>query len=651
MSSKSSPAASTFSGERSAVQGNESLVGGGAMGARMRATDWSRTALGPPSSWSQGLRSALSICLESSFPIALYWGPTLTLVYNDAWSPILGTKHPWALGRSAREVWPEIWDTIGPMFEQVMSAGQGTYSEDALLPMRRHGYVEECYFNFTFSPVRGAAGVEGVFNAVIETTYRVVSERRNRLLRDLADAMTGARSAAEACSLAVSSLAAGTQDVPFCSLYLVGSDGGGARVDLAACAALPEAVKTAVWPLEAARASGKVQVVDDVSSRLGFSPPGGAWPEPSSAALVAPLVAAGTTWGFLVLGANPRRAIDDDYRQFVERAAALIAGVVANANAYEAERQRAEALAAIDRAKTAFFSNVSHELRTPLTLILGPVEDALAASTRALAGDNLETVHRNSLRLLKLINSVLDFSRIEAGRIQACYEPTDLAAMTRDLASAFRAAIERGGVRYEVVCPPLAESVFVDRSMWEKIVLNLISNAFKFTFEGSISVALALGPDSAELRVSDTGCGIPAPELSRVFERFHRIEGARGRTHEGSGIGLALVKDLVALHGGSIDVDSEVGRGTTFRVRIPRGDQHLPTEQVVHGARAPSPPALWTAPFVEEAMRWLPAPPRSAPADGAAARGRAFARSAVIRSPLRRGAKDRCRERVLPPAI
>src|SRR4051812_39918359 len=254
MSSDLSRDPAAFPPEPAFVEGNDILVGGGAMGARMRATDWSQTALGPPSTWSQGLRSALSICLESRFPIALYWGPALTLLYNDAWSSILGNKHPWALGRSGREVWPEIWDTIGPLFEEVMSAGEGTYSEDALLPMRRHGYVEECYFNFTFTPVRGAARVEGVFNAVVETTYRVVSERRNRLLRDLADAMTRARSAAEACSLAISSLAAGTEDVPFCSLYLAPSDHG-SSVQLVASASLPVGAAPPVWPFDAVLAS------------------------------------------------------------------------------------------------------------------------------------------------------------------------------------------------------------------------------------------------------------------------------------------------------------------------------------------------------------------------------------------------------------
>ena len=163
--------------------------GDGELARLTREKDWSTTDLGPVASWSQSLRSALSICLGSRFPIALYWGRALTLLYNDAWSPIPGNKHPWALGRPGREVWPEIWETIGPMFEGVMTTGESVYFEDALLAMHRHGYTEECYFNYSFAPVRGEGGrVEGVFNAVVETTFRVVSERRTRLSASSASA-------------------------------------------------------------------------------------------------------------------------------------------------------------------------------------------------------------------------------------------------------------------------------------------------------------------------------------------------------------------------------------------------------------------------------------------------------------------------------
>ena len=232
-------------------------------------------------------------------------------------------------------------------------------------------------------------------------------------------------------------------------------------------------------------------------------------------------------------------------------------------------------MAEIDRAKTVFFSNASHEFRTPLTLMLGPLQDLVtqdpdAAVVQAPRAD-LELMQRNGERLLKLVNTLLDFSRIEAGKMFAVFEPVDLAAYTAELASTFRSAMERAQLRYVVDCTPLAEPIHVDRDMWEKTVLNLISNAFKFTLEGEVSVSLRPSRDGVELCVRDTGVGIPQDQISRVFDRFHRIPGQAGRSQEGTGIGLALVQELVRLHGGAIGVESD-GGGTTFRVSLPRGD-------------------------------------------------------------------------------
>jgi GAF domain-containing protein/AmiR/NasT family two-component response regulator len=293
-----------------------------------------------------------------------------------------------------------------------------------------------------------------------------------------------------------------------------------------------------------------------------------------------------------------------------------------SARAYEEERRRAEALAELDRAKTAFFSNVSHEFRTPLTLILGPLEDALAEAEGGERRDRLELLHRNALRLQKLVNTLLDFSRIEAGRIQASYEPVDLAALTADLASVFRSAVEKAGMRLIVACEPLGGPVYVDRDMYEKVVLNLLSNAFKFTLEGEIEVTLRDAGETAELLVRDTGTGIAEEQLPHIFERFHRVEGARARTHEGTGIGLALVRELVGLHGGTVDVRSEAGRGSTFQVTIPKGKDHLPPERT-GGPRPLASTALAAGHYLEEALRWLPdgvpvpTTPRPAPAPAA----------------------------------
>jgi PAS domain S-box-containing protein len=280
----------------------------------------------------------------------------------------------------------------------------------------------------------------------------------------------------------------------------------------------------------------------------------------------------------------------------------------------EIARQREE-LAKLDVLKTQFFANVSHEFRTPLTLMLGPLEDALANVHGVLpmgAAATLSISHRNALRLLKLVNTMLDFSRIEAGRMQAFYQPFDLASLTAELASNFRSLCEKAGLRLIVDCARLAPDTpaYVDTDMWEKIVLNLVSNAFKFTLAGEIEVRLEGGGDLATLTVRDTGVGIPPEELPRMFERFHRVARTRARTHEGTGIGLALVHELVKLHGGAISLSSTVGVGSTFTVTIPLGKDHLDPERVGKPSSLAS-TAVNPAAFVEEALRWLPDHPAS----------------------------------------
>ncbi len=272
----------------------------------------------------------------------------------------------------------------------------------------------------------------------------------------------------------------------------------------------------------------------------------------------------------------------------------------------EIARQREE-LAQLDKLKTQFFANISHEFRTPLTLMMGPLDDTLAdpAGLSAANRERLELARRNSVRLLKLVNTLLDFSRIEAGRMTASYEPTDLCALTTELASVFRSAVERAGMRLVIDCPPLPEMVYVDRELWEKIVLNLLSNAFKFTFEGEIEISLRQTGSAVEMTVRDTGTGIPADEIPRLFERFHRVKGARGRSYEGSGIGLALVQELVKLNGGNVRAESTLGQGTSFVVSVPVGKEHLPEERI-QAERALTSTALSAEVYVGEAERWLP---------------------------------------------
>ncbi|MFF9549812.1 MULTISPECIES: ATP-binding protein [Methylobacterium] len=590
------------------------MAGGGEMGALMRSMDWSQTSFGPVSDWSQALRSAVSICLTTRFPVVLYYGPERALIYNDAWRPVVGDKHPWSFGRAGTEVWAEIWDIIGPMFDTVFETGEATWSDDQLLPLNRFGYVEECYFYYSYSPIRGEqARVEGIFTAVAETTQRVLADRRTRLLRDLAARSIEAKSTEEAYAVAADVLAGDPHDVPFALLYTFDAEGPGLTLagqvgmpDAATRFALSDKAGTDPWSLRHVAATGTPILVEGLDARIPGLP-GGPWPEPVTQARVMPVTAGtgGRTSGIAVIGISPRLRFDERYQAFCEQVASNLSAAVTNALAYQEERARAERLAEIDRAKTAFFSNVSHEFRTPLTLMLSPLEEILAKPPAGVLPDNraLATVaHRNGLRLLRLVNGLLDFSRVEAGRARAVYRLTDLPRFTADLAGNFRSLCEQAGLTLTVDCPPLDTLVPLDPEMWEKVVLNLLSNAFKFTLKGGITVRVERAGECAVLTVADTGTGIPSEELPRLFDRFHRVEGAQGRTFEGTGIGLALVQEMVRLHRGFIRVESEPGAGSTFRVSLPLAQEAV--GMAGEGA-TPSLTAARVEAFVAEARRWI----------------------------------------------
>ena len=588
--------------------------GGGEMGALMRSIDWTNTPLGNPAGWPQSLKTSVSILLSQRTPVFIFWGPEYVQFYNDAYRPILGTtKHPAAVGQRGRDCWPEIWDIIEPMLAAV-HRGESTAVEDGLLLINRTGYLEEGYYNYTYSPIRDESGaVGGVFCVVYDTTARVIGERRLRTLRDLAMRSSTAKTPEAACRAAAETLAANPHDVPFASLYLYEEDR--TEATLVATAGIPAGHPVSPVRLRftgdrlvlAEAAENPESPVIENLAALGPLPKG-AWNTEPGTAIVLPISVPGQSHpvGLIVAGLNPHKKLDASYRTFFDLLAGQIGNAVAEARAYEEERRRAEALAELDRAKTTFFSNVSHEFRTPLTLMLGPLQEALAKpEAAAVPRDEIELIHRNSLRLLKLVNTLLDFARIEAGRMEAFYVPTDLASLTADLASSFRSAVEKAGLRLSIDCPPLPVPVYVDREMWEKIVLNLLSNAFKFTFEGEISVSVRQDGDHVELAVRDTGIGIREADLPRLFERFHRVEGAQGRTLEGSGIGLAFIQELVKLHGGSVGVESQYGKGSIFTVKLPLGSAHLPAGRL--GTPHPHAAATSTATaYIEEALRWLP---------------------------------------------
>jgi signal transduction histidine kinase len=580
--------------ERTKTSLPEFLTGGGEMGELMRTRDWSKTPLGEPANWPQSLKTCIRIILTSRQPMFVWWGNDLINLYNDAYRSIVGGKHPEALGQPAREVWKEIWDQTGPRAATAMQTNEGTYDEALLLIMERNGYPEETYYTFSYSPVPGdQGGTSGIICANTDDTQRIVGERQLRTLKDVGKNITDAKSVDDIYTKAIDTLKENPQDFPFACIYHIEDDGELARMvgktapDLSDTV-LPEYISfesslAKAWLMTEAVHADKPMIVSDLRSKYG-NLPSGPWQLSPDQALVIPVTQSGQqkSYAILIVGISPHRQLDEKYTGFFLLVKDQIASGLASVYAYEEARKQAAALLEIDRAKTAFFSNISHEFRTPLTLMLGPLEELLAY--RKIFTEEQEAqltaTHRNALRLLRLVNTLLDFSRIEADKMQGHYFPVDLSSVTRDLASSFRSAVENARLQFNVHCSVLSSVAYVDRDMWEKIVLNLLSNAFKYTLEGAITLSLEQQDNTAVLKVQDTGVGIPVDELPHMFERFHRIRHTRGRTYEGTGIGLSLVKELVHLHQGVITVESEEGKGSTFTVAIPLGRDHLPESNV-----------------------------------------------------------------------
>jgi signal transduction histidine kinase len=586
------------------------------MAKRFEEFDWSRTSIGAVKCWPVTWRNVVDLMLVSSFPSAVGLGPDLIYFYNDAFISLGGpARHPSALGRPVREVWREIWEPVlEPRFSETLSTGRPTGEADLLMPLVRSGYLEETYLTFSFAALADDQGnPSGIFCTATENTEQVIARRQLDCLRRLANHCAFAESPQIACQLAAEALEGQHRDVPFALFYLL--DSSGSRVESVASTGLngiPASVpgpgslgqKTDPWRLITVASSGTPLLIEGVPDILG--PTLGSMEVMPQQALATPLAHAGTNAPkcVLITGLNPMRPVEES-RRFFEIVAGQVETAISSARIRESTERRASELAALDRAKTVFFSDISHELRTPLTLLIEPLRQVLDCAQLA-PGDRelLLTARRASGRLLKLVNSLLEFSRIEGGRIDACYVPTNLGLFTADLASMFRSAFERAGIRFVIECESVPELAYIDRDMWEKIILNLLSNALKFTITGQVGIRVRTVGESFELEVTDTGCGIKPADLPRIFNRFAAIEAPRTRTVERTGIGLSLVKERVKLHGGTIEPQSTLGVGTTMTVRIPRGRAHLAAERVFAEGSAPPPDGIAES-YLEEALGWI----------------------------------------------
>ena len=626
------------------------------MQLRVRDFNWSQTSLGHYEQWPQCLKSTLDIILSAKQPMWLGWGPELIYIYNDACKQVLGAdKHPWALGQPARLVWEEMWHICGPLADKV-AIGESVYLANVYMPLRRTDYLEECYYSFSFTPIRDElCDVVGLFCASSLTTSNILNERRLKTHRDLSTRSLLEKSIDSTCDTAIEILSQNREDIPFALLYLIDNQKPVARLknSFGIEGEIPHinpplfnlnindnnnennshidennnnnnnnnndnndnnngnTGHNFIWPIEEVLKSGKSKYI----SVGGLKElPLGMANQRVTVAIIQPICMPNSKdpIGVLITGISPCLTLNSDFISFFELVARQISTAIYNAKSFEEEQRRMELLAEIDRAKTVFFSTVTHELSTPVTLILSPVEELLRDPKNTLDQDQknqLQIVSRNAHRLLKLINSLLDISRIEAKKMRGEYEATDLPSFTIHLANVFRSTLEKAKLEYIVDIHLFGddENVFVDRDMWEKIVFNLLSNACKYTLEGSVLISLRKNGNNVELEVKDTGVGIPESEIPFLFERFHRVEGAikQGRSIEGAGIGLALSNELVKLHGGHILVQSTLGKGSAITVTIPLGFDHLPPDQIIEKRGTISEEKLAESPYVIEASSWV----------------------------------------------
>ncbi len=583
------------------------------MAAEIRGFDWAATPLGPLADWSRSLRSAVATCLHSKFQMAIYWGPELICTYNDAERDVLGSLHPAALGLPARDLLHESWEVVGPQLDAVMADGSSTWAEDQPLSFDRRGVVETGYFTYSYSPVLDDdGGIGGVLLVTQETTARVLAEWRLDVLRELAVRSMDAPSAPEACELAARAMQ-GRSELAFLLIYLIDADGeravctatsatagvpraSHASVDLSGSSSIAAVFRDlAAVPRQTRLVNGELIVAERETAAM------------SKWAVAAPIRrgSADPVDGFLLAGIGDGFTADASCRHFIEMVGIGLGRSIAAVRAREEDRDRARSLAALEQAKTALFSNASHELRTPLALVLGSLEEVMDDTTVPdPVREQVGVARRSATRMLKIVNGLLDFSRLEAGGWMGAFTPTDLAQLTRDVAAMFRSTAEKAGLRLSVDCPMLPRPVLLDPEAWERVVSNLLSNALKFTPSGAIDVQVRGEREHAVLTVTDTGIGIAAEDVSRVFSRFYRVEDPRARSQEGTGLGLGLVRELVQMHGGTVTAQSTPGRGTSMVIRVPYDCERGRTDRGAEDRVTP-PVGATASTLVEEARDWL----------------------------------------------
>ncbi|KAK8845645.1 hypothetical protein IAR55_006361 [Kwoniella newhampshirensis] len=626
-------------------------------------TDWTKTSLGPRVNWSPVIETMIEVILRSPTQDALWLGEDFLMLYNDNYAQIVDHPLMWARSARAKEAWGPVWEGVTELIERCLSLGEPCYRENDLLLYRRglKGHWVEKYHTWSFIPLFDAEGKPlGLFNPTRDTTEAVVARRRQETMRDLSEQLLTARTSKEYYNGIIEVLEQNPKDVPFLMCYSVQEVAQSNTVKLTLESSLgvppdhpaaPRHIDIALsneqptrssfstktgpfssptlsaistlssgggrvrysfdqqsWPIAKSISSRQAVVVDDCTRLIkGF--PLRQWEALPESAIVIPIsseASADTPQAVFILGLNIASPLDTVYEDWIHVLRAHLISSLGSVRAAEAAHERQMERDRMETAKTAWFQGAAHDLRSPLTLVAGPLDDVLRTQLRPDQRSMLSLAQRNLARVQRLVNSLLDFSRIEAGKMSGRFVPLDLGRFVGDLAALFQPAVNRKRIAYRIEIEPHEGLVFVDPTLLETVVTNLISNALKYTERGAISVALSYYETFADIAITDSGIGIPTAELSAVTDRFHRATTALSRGTEGTGIGLALAKEIVRLHGGDLLIISQTAEesggphGSTFTARIPLVERDVSTDQLTRNDFG-----LYGKAVVDEAMHWF----------------------------------------------
>ncbi|KQT14185.1 hypothetical protein ASG30_00950 [Ramlibacter sp. Leaf400] len=516
------------------------------MGQQLRQVDWSDTALGPEAGWPHSLRIALGICLNSRFPMFIWWGPSLINLYNDAYIPVLGRRHPAAFGRPARDTWADVWDVLGPQAQQVIERGSPTWNQSVLLVMDRNGFPEDTYFTWSYSPIFNDDGsIGGLFCACQEETARIAAEReRDRLVREAQDAVVTLKTWFDQAPGFVALLRGPEfvfDMVNDAYLQLVGHR---QIVGRPAFEALPDIRNQGYEELlQRVLTTGEPFIGRALRLNVQETPEG-----------------------------EVRECFVDLMYQPVRDADGAVIGIFAQGHDVTEQVHAVNALRQADQRKDEFLATLAHELRNPLAPIRQAV--AVAASPKADEARKswaMAVIDRQASHMAVLLEDLLDVSRISRGRLELRVEAVVLEDVVNAALESVQPLIQSRRHRLSVVLPEAPVRLRGDPVRLAQVLSNLLSNAAKYTDpDGQITLEAQAAHGVLTVRVRDTGIGLSPASQHEIFGMFSQVTSALHRSEGGLGIGLALSKGLVELHGGRLAVHSEgLGRGSVFTLSLP----------------------------------------------------------------------------------